>query len=104
MSDYWTPYRPKVGDRVRIRISPECRFCNEDIPSDPRVVAKSAVNGLTGMVVEYPLRLLRIDDPAHVHVVELDRWIWVPSEGRYMWGTVLAAVEMTPLVTDQVPA
>lgn len=91
MADYWEPWTPEVGQRVRVRISPECDYC--DIDED----------GMTAVV-----ELIDEIDPTLDYTLNAHRW-WVildvPPDG-YVHRRNYAAIELEPLplVTDGGPA
>jgi hypothetical protein len=72
-------YQPKVGDRVRVRVNPECEYARRDGPS---------LDGATGTVVEYvpdPLApaehywRVRVDPPSLNHP-RTGGWRCAPTE------------------------
>lgn len=90
MSDFWEPWQPKVGDRVRVRVSSECQQHPHSIDVDTR----DGVDGLTGTVMDTG----RSRRPGHPYFVVLDRP--VPCRfnmSGFVHGAVCAAVELDPL-------
>jgi hypothetical protein len=74
-SEYYEPWSPEVGQRVRVRLNPECRHFENN---------QSDFEGRTGTVIAVLERGHR--DPAHRYRVVLDGDVWS------YW--VLAAVEL----------
>jgi hypothetical protein len=73
VSDYWTPYQPKVGDRVRVRVSPEC----------PAAVDMAGDLG-AGTILSFDPDP---STPGHHWIVQMD---------DNSWPGTLAATEMVP--------
>ena len=86
------PREFKVGDRVRIRISPECDFHAEPIEAP----YSHAVNGQTGTVSLVP-SASRVNPMAlEVHPVYV-RFDGALIEGTPIYGGVFAAIELEPI-------
>lgn len=95
--DLYEPWRPTIGQRVTIRLSPECR---EDwgLESDGAGVEAHPAwaNGRTGVVIRTgpgdTCRWPRESMARHPYCVRLD----VRGPG-WTWGLHLAAAELEPL-------
>ncbi|MFN0070338.1 MAG: hypothetical protein ACKVVP_02465 [Chloroflexota bacterium] len=74
-SDYFEPWHPEEGQRVRVRLNPECRHFEDN---------QTSFEGRVGTVIAVLERGNR--DPAHRYRVVLDGDVWS------YW--VLAAVEL----------
>lgn len=89
MSDVWEPWRPEVGQRVTVAISPECRINHLEAPSGAvavvRDVLRSNEDGGHSYAIEYEDR--SIGEPERYCVGE-----WTCADD---W---LAATEMEPVV------
>lgn len=93
MTDIWEPWTPRIGERVRVRISPECRDHARSMYPD----YLEAVQGQTGTVIEWGARawqapLFERKFPGHRYPVQIDRPC---ADGRDK--VVLAASELEPL-------
>jgi hypothetical protein len=106
---YWEPWAPKVGDRVRVTLSGECRQqfrSAQDYIGGPIVVLAPTTpgthvdeeSGKTGKVEfvvgdEYAGRPVP-PETSHRYGVRYD----TPISGRWrMWGGCYAAIELEPL-------
>ncbi len=95
-SEVWAPWQPKVGDRVRVRLSGECRI--ECLPLSPQGMAgllghPNTVNGQVGTIIAGELAYYV--HRGHPYKVQFDdpfQW-----NGRAWPSTHLAAVELEPL-------
>jgi hypothetical protein len=85
---YWEPWQPRLGDRVRVRLSAECRAPWADEGHDPRY------DGLSGTVAHFPWSS---DWPGHPYTVRFD--VTLPTENPYevLVGGYFAAIELEPL-------
>ena len=98
MSEFWEPWQPEIGQRVRIRLSAECNvsWCDDRYRDGHPIEA----DGATGTVVKD-----RPDPPlwgaTHPYVVVFDEPIVAPlfADGREsMWhGNYFAAIELEPI-------
>jgi hypothetical protein len=90
-TDIWEPWRPEIGQRVRVRISAECR---EDWGRGPEG-HPSWADGLTGIVVDKPYCVQNANPQAlarHPYSVLLDE---DGPGGTY--GLRMAAIELEPI-------
>lgn len=83
-AEYFEPWQPREGQRVRVRLNPECRHFE-----DPQ----ASFEGRLGTVIAVLERGHR--DPAHRYRVVLDGDVWS------YW--VLAAVELEPVEDGSAP-
>jgi hypothetical protein len=90
-ADIWEPWVPEVGQRVRVRIGPECRDHVEH--SEDRYMTHA--NGQTGTVVEpgerraWIMRAVAARYPGHRYLVQVDD---PPPDGRDKY--IMAAAEL----------
>lgn len=100
VSEAWEPWLPQVGDRVRVRLSGECRIEHDGEKGHPAVI-----DGATGVVttLHAPLCLIvgtcLYADQGHGYFVDLDVPVSdLPDEPtNLLVGTHLAAIELEPL-------
>lgn len=96
---YFEPWTPKIGDRVRVRLSGECQYSVRLGTSGPAIQGHSAgEDGVTGTVIEWPLAAWMRVGQGHDFAVEYDGPI--ESEGLTMRGAEYAACELEPLDGD----
>ena len=94
----WEPWRPAVGDRVRVRLSGECPW--HELPDDlvPEATG-TATSGYEGVVVPFPSDAPRdlpiVAEGGHRIFVEFD----TPRDmGDWtLVGAFYAAIELEPL-------
>lgn len=86
----WEPWTPKVGDRVQIHMSAECRHRWE--PGHGQGHFRE-FDGLVGRV--WAIR--RQQEPTHPYLVELDASVPHPETGETVFGMDMAACELIPL-------
>jgi hypothetical protein len=99
MNDFWEPWQPVIGDRVRVRINPECPYCQENLPEAQRTfVYGEPRDGRAGTVEE-----IRDNGPAampgHRYFIRWDRPIPVEiasSGSTWVQGSTFAALELRP--------
>lgn len=100
--EYWEPWTPKMGQRVRVRLSPECRGLSHESTVEEgyvgyRVGHPEEIDGCTGTVGLFPPDMARIHtDDSHPYWVDLKTSPYVKGRG-YCYGTALAAAEIEPL-------
>jgi hypothetical protein len=93
VSDIYEPWKPAVGQRVRIRVSPECQADH------------TWMDGVSGVVAEVEWSADLGPDPicndpaadgyrGHWYMVDLDTPIDHPAEHRPIVADLFAAVEM----------
>lgn len=89
MSVFWEPWLPKIGDRVRIRISAECqtRWCRQDNHITDGEVAVVLMSG--NDLAELAGGQQTTDGHAYMAGIPAD-------EGRYRCGWY-AAIELEPV-------
>ena len=89
----WEPWTPRVGQRVTVRLSPECRRCYH-----LRTHPGQAFQGMTGTVVKFdPRPHFDETDMVHNYAVVPDRSWWPDSEFSDRGPAVFAAIELEPL-------
>jgi len=110
MSDGWIRWTPRVGDRVRVHPSPECRHPWSTVV-DGRLLACSRrpghrpeEDGQTGTVVPWPFPDL-VPTDGHDVAVRFDRLLLFQDRGRWDWrdGAAYAASELEPLHKPEGP-
>jgi hypothetical protein len=97
---YWEPWTPKVGDRVRVRLSPECR--HERQSSSTREMIGSHIpeeNGRVGTVAPWPNPTWPRRNGHDICVV-FDVPIAVTA-WRHFYGCAFAAIELVPLDAER---
>lgn len=88
IDDVWEPWQPVEGQRVRIRLSAECRVTWPDRPHDPPHLAE--FDGLEGEVKAWAFPV-----PTHRYAVVFDAPI---AQGdRLIGGAYFAAIELEPV-------
>ena len=106
---YWEPRTFAVGDRVRIRLSPECALRITWAPSGTITGHLEEEDGRTGTVItkEEACRVVRIPIDAmhtpmsHPYLVRFDERFFI-CPGQAAFSAHYAAVELIPL-EDQCP-
>jgi hypothetical protein len=99
--DVWEPWAPEVGQRVRVRISPECdaRFiARYTLNGEPATGAEHhfpEAHGATGIVTEVVTSGREAINGHRFHV-QFDRGVSVPGTGHLL-GICVAAIEMEPV-------
>lgn len=106
----YEPWRPRPGDRVRIRLNGECehRYKFAGIAGGPPVYATGVPhrleleNGRLGRVIESQQWATDEDVHAHVYMVLYDDPIPTPwlSYGQDIAGQAYAAIELEQVETD----
>lgn len=108
MDDIWEPWAPKIGQRVRVRLNPECTVHTGradiarlnhngligEVTADLRDRAKYA---LTGPSPEYRERAQREEATGHWWRVDFGRLIGVRVDGHQIHADLLAASELEPV-------
>lgn len=95
MTEYWQPWTPAVGDRVRVRLSPEC-WCWDR--TSPATGARAAQDGRAGTIRGFngPTDWDARDD-CHTVVVDLD-----PARDAHgITAIYVAASELAPLAARE---
>lgn len=90
----WEPWTPKVGDRVRIRFSAECRGHVEESNPDAE-----RADGAIGTVIEWPKK----KSANHPITVAYDAPWWSPEVGATCFAGHWAVIELEPLTADALP-
>jgi hypothetical protein len=81
VSDVWEPWRPEIGQRVRVRLSEECNLIGH----------APAEDGAVGMHIEVG----REGEPdCHIYAVRFDPPLTAPR--RTIYATWYAAIELEP--------
>jgi len=95
---YWEPRRFEVGQRVRVRLSPECRHQRIWLPSGLRLPGHAPEeDGQTGTV----LMAIGFDPQSDSHTIPVgfDTWFAV-APGLVVRDAYFAAAELEPLDAD----
>jgi len=108
MSDIYEPWSPQIGQRVRIRLNPECT-----VHAGRADIARLYHNGLIGEVTadlrdrdsydltgpspEYRERAQREEATGHWWRVDFGRLIGVRFDGQQIHADLLAASELEPV-------
>ena len=87
----WEPRTFKVGDRVRIRLSGECRGRFRRIATGEKIQHRRCSDGCVGRVVD----VQRHHD--HPYKIRIDPPIYDPDRGTYYNGGPFAAIELEPM-------
>ena len=101
----WEPWQPQVGQRVRLRISPECEPHHDEdfnyswdysfaLPAALRSGHSGTIIGLVGGVFA---------DLGHPYHVEFDDPIQVPWWNGGLVATKCAAIELEPIESAPLP-
>lgn len=104
--EVWAPITFKVGDRVRVKVNPECR-----IKGNPGSVVHRkgrrghlpGENGLTGTVTEVGGRCGSLSLQGHPYEVHFDGGILDLGEGVSGCCVNYAAIELIPIGDPSVP-
>ena len=95
--EFFEPWHPEVGQRVRVRLSGECRAPLEPLSGGLRVGATyrhpQEFDGLSGTVIE--TRDKFYENSGHQYHVQLDTHVWV--NGEPFWLDHFAAIELEPI-------
>jgi len=83
---YWEPWKPEVGQRVRILARPECRYCEGE-----EGVAEVGVTGVVSEVTPPEGLGIVIGDAGHCYWVDFDD----PEVGCGL--SHFAAIELEPI-------
>ena len=92
---YWEPWAPAVGDRVRVRLSAECRLTSW--------LHEPELDALAGYVETVWPESVGL--PGHRFYVRFHPPIynhrgWEPGGSPELHGTTFAAIELEPILTD----
>ena len=101
-AEYWEPWQPEVGQRVRVHLSGECQRLMETrverLPFGGRELTghPQEMDGVTGIVV--PIEPWMDITADHPYVVRFDEPLRLPEYGvGRCLGTVFAAIELEPV-------
>lgn len=87
----WEPWTPAVGERVRIRISPECPGRRSALLPDWIIQHAEDESGQVGRIVEMLPPLVPLDGDSHPYGVEHTNFAGMRVVKRF------AAVELEPM-------
>lgn len=96
MNAVWEPITFEVGDRVRVRISPECQEHAKRM--EPKYI--EWVQGQTGTVIEWGKHawmkpIHAVQSPGHCYAVRVDQ-PWPDGRNKI----IVSAAEIVPLPAD----
>lgn len=101
--EFWTP---KIGDRVRVRLSAECQRAVE--PGSPGAISGQGshapqFDGLTGRIISpgiYAAVIAAVINRDHAYLVEFDQPITIDGYRHLVHGDAYAAAELELLTDD----
>lgn len=95
-AEYWEPWKPEVGQRVRVRLSGECNFKGEPASACEEFGGHWAeTNGHVGKVVEIDGSDI-LSEQGHRYLVHFPRLFRLPS-GEHFNCSDFAAIELEPV-------
>lgn len=100
---FWEPWQPQVGDRVRVMLSPECRAVfrsrwadSRQLMNAPSLTHIAGEDGRVGTVID----IEHADEdiaPGHIYLTQFDRPVFSSAVGLFAEASTFAAVELEPL-------
>ncbi len=92
MTSYvWEPWQPAVGDRVRVRLSGECRWDRDGIAQDDPGHDEEMLDGLLGTVTKHVPNVWKDGHHYRVEFEVCPCGLATPDDPCYEW---LAAIEL----------
>lgn len=91
-AQYWEPWTPEVGQRVRVRLSGECQFAEQNGGAHTVYIEPFSEDGVIGRAVPavWPTAL----EAGHAYFVAFEDGQGAASSGRGGW---YAAMELEPI-------
>lgn len=105
-TEVWEPITFRVGDRVRVRVNPECRIEGNPGSVVHRMGRRGHLpgeNGLTGTVIEVGDKHGRLSQQGHPYEVHFDRGVLDLGDGVRGCCVNYAAIELVPLAPPPDP-